>query len=75
MPLLSTLETLAVSGVHHALTQDEKVSFVRGETQHDQIGICTVDAMARVWVEGGLGSLRADEVQDFVLTLSRDESI
>ena len=75
MACLATLETLAVLGGHHALPQDVEVGLVRGQTQHDQVRIRTVDAVARVGIEAWLGALRPNEVQNFVLAFTWHESV
>lgn len=42
------------------------------ESQHDQIGIQTVNAMPGVRVEVRLGLLGPNEIHDLVLSLSRN---
>ena len=48
---------------------------MRGETKHDQISVGSVDAVPCVCIVALLGPLRANEVEDFVLALSRHKGV
>ena len=48
---------------------------MRGETKHDQVSVCSVDAVPCVSVVALLGALGANKVEDFVLTLSRHKGV
>jgi hypothetical protein len=57
------------------LSEDVEVSLMSAEAEHDQVCIGSVDAVRHIGVVLLLDSLRPDEVQDFVLSLSRHEGI
>ena len=57
------------------LTNDCKVWLVSEQTEHDQVCICAIEAMARIWVIVWIAPKLADVVQHFVLTLSWYRSI
>jgi len=59
----------------NALTQHKEVGLVRRETQHNQVSVCTVDAVPLVRVVAFLSALAANEVQDFVFTFAWHERI
>ena len=46
-----------------------------GKTQHNQVSICTINTMARVWIKTWLGALRSNKVQNFMFTFTWNESI
>ena len=55
---------------HVLLADDVKVWLMREQRQHDQIGVRTVEAVARVRIVVGLGPSVSDEVKHLVLALS-----
>jgi hypothetical protein len=73
--LLFALLALFVFLLLQRFSENVKVRFMRAESQHDQICISTVDAVGGVGVVAFLSSLRSDEVKDFVLTFSWNESV
>jgi len=57
------------------LSQNVEMRLVSAQTKHDQISVCTVNAMGSVHVVVWLCSLRPDKIQDLVLAFPRDESV
>ncbi len=53
------------------LTQDDKAGLVGGETEHDEVSVKAVEAVARVGVPAGAAALLPDVCHDLVLTLPR----
>lgn len=53
------------------LAEDGEVGLVGGQTQHDEVRVCPVQAVVRVRVVIGLAALAADVVHDLVLPLAR----
>lgn len=70
MAFLAALIADEILRVGEGFSQDEEMSLMGRQTQHDQVCICAVDAVARVRVIVRLCSLRPDEVQDLVFTLT-----
>lgn len=50
------------------LPDDGEVWLVRGEAQHDQVGVCAAQTVVGVGVVVGLRALAPDEVHDLMLT-------
>jgi hypothetical protein len=63
---------LALAAKRHLLTQQAEVGVVAKQTQHDQVGIETVQAVATVRVVPRLCLGLTDVLHDFVLSLSGD---
>lgn len=59
--------------VEHALAQHRKVRLVRGQRQHDEVGVQAVNDVALVGVIALLHALVPDELDDLVLALSHGE--
>jgi hypothetical protein len=59
----------------YRLSQNVEMWLMCAETQHDKIGICSINAVRCVHIVVFLSSLRSDEVQDLVLSFSGYESI
>ena len=57
------------------LADDREVGFVRGETQHDQIGVGPTQTVLRVRVVVGLRTLTSNVVHDLVLTCMKPRVI
>ncbi|KAK1239567.1 hypothetical protein MKX07_001021 [Trichoderma sp. CBMAI-0711] len=55
--------------------QNSEVRFVRGESQHDEIGIQAIDDVAGVGIVVWGGALGSDEGHDFMFTFARHGSI
>lgn len=50
---------------------DGEIRLMRGQTQHDEISICSTEAMPRVWIVAWTCALLTDEVHDLVFTFPR----
>ena len=48
---------------------------VRAEPEHNQVRVCSVNAVTDVWVVALLGTLGTDKVENFVLSFARNEGI
>ena len=55
----------------YLLAKQRESGIVRGESQHHQISVEAIKAMASVGIVVGLRSLPTNEVHDFVLALTR----
>ena len=60
--LFVALTTLFVLLLHDCLSQDIEVRLVGGQTEHDQVCVCPVDAVGCVSIVVLLGALRTNEV-------------
>ncbi len=60
-----------VIGSDDYLADDVEPGLMRCQAKHDQIGICSVDAVGLVGVVSGRGSFLTDELHDLMLTFSR----
>lgn len=52
------------------LSQDEEMRLVSAQSQHDQVGICSINAVGNVWIIILLSSLASDEIKNFVLAFA-----
>lgn len=59
----------------HILTQNPKMRLMGRETQHDEIGVKTIDDVASVGIVLGVRSLGSDKFHDLVFAFSRDRSV
>ena len=57
------------------LHEDEEVGLVRGQREHTQVGVESVDNVALRGGVVGLGSLRADEFHDLVFALAGNVAV
>ena len=69
------LVTVFVFGLHESLSENIEIWLVSRQTQHDQISVRAVDAVAQIGVVAGLAPLRTDKLQDFVLAFPRDRRV
>jgi hypothetical protein len=60
---------------HDTFSEYKEVSFVRAQTQHDQVRISSINAVLYIWVVGGLCTLRTDKIQNFMFSLAWNERI
>ena len=56
-------------GAARHLSEDDEAGLVRGQAQHDEVGIQAVQAVADVGVPPGAPALLPDVGHDFVLAL------
>lgn len=75
MTLLTALVTDQVLGVGESFSQDEEMRLMGRQTQHDEIRIRSIDAVARVWVVAWLCSLRPNEVKDLMFAFAGNKSV
>ena len=59
----------------HDLSEDVEVRLVRGEPQHDEVGVQAVEDVAGVGVVPRLRALRPHELHDLVLSLAGDGGV
>lgn len=52
-----------------------KVGFVCSKAEHNEISICSTQAMMSVWVMVRLGSLSSNVIHDFMFPFTRSTSI
>ena len=61
---------LLMSLDHVLFANNRKVGLVSEQTEHDQIGVSTIEAMSRVWVIALTATQLTDIVEHFVLTFA-----
>lgn len=70
MSLFVAGSTELFSGSHNDFSDNVEPGFVGGKSQHDEIGISSIDAVSLVGIVAGRGSFLAYELHDFMLTLA-----
>lgn len=75
MAFLLTLVAHLVLDLHNCFTQHVEVRLVCAEPKHNQVCVCSVNAVTDVWVVALLGTLGTDKVENFVLSFARNEGI
>ena len=59
----------------YSFPEDEEVRFMGTQTQHDQVSVCSINAVRDVGVVVVLSSLASDEVKDLVLSFAWDGGV
>ena len=72
--LCADLARLGLVGLE-LLPDDGEIRLVRGQPQHDEIGVSAAEDVLGVGVVIGLGPLLADVVHDLVLSLAGDVGV
>ena len=70
-----TFKTDFVFYLHYSLSEHKKVSFMSAQSKHNQVSICSVDAMTLIWIIIWLSTLRTNEVKNLVFTFTGHECI
>ena len=69
VPLLPASRTILVIGRNNNFPDDIKPWLMRGQSQHYQVRIGSINAVTLVWIVVGGASLLPDVLHDFVLAL------
>ena len=75
MTALATAEALSIRRFHNRLSQDVELWLVGGQPEHDQICVCSIDAMASIRIKSNLSALRSNKVENFMLAFARYKSV
>ena len=75
MPLLVADRAEFVLVGDYSFSNNVEVRLVGAESQHNQVGVGAVDAVAGVGVVPVLGTLGADELENFMFSFSWDVGI
>lgn len=66
---------LLVLLLQECFSENVEVGLVSAKAKHDEVSISSVNAVGGVWIIAFRSTLRSDEVQDLVLTLTWDRGI
>ena len=75
MAFFATLGAPLVVGSHDHFSDDKETGFVSSQSQHNQVGIGSVNAVNLVGVIGLRSSLLANKLHNFVLAFSRTAGV